>query len=68
MNKFMLLFFLILILFLFIISQFFYIKEGFTSNINKYTRPKMRQIRIKAETFISSANSSINRAIRKIGI
>lgn len=68
MNKFMLLFFLVLFLFIFIFSQIFYIKENFTSNINQYTRPKIRQIRLNTESFISSANGRINRAIRKIGL
>jgi hypothetical protein len=63
-----LLFLAFLFLVLVTISQMFYTKEGFTRNINKYTRPKMREIRLNTETFISSANGQINRVIRKIGI
>ena len=63
---------LIVLAFLFLVlvtvSQMFYTKEGFTRRINQYTRPKMREIRLNTETFISSANGKINRAMRKIGL
>jgi len=52
----------------FLISQFLFVKEGFTETINQNIRPKIRQLRINKENFAISANSHINRAARKLGL
>ena len=52
----------------FIISQFLFIREGFTQTINKNIRPKIRQLRINKENFAISANGHVNRVIRKLGL
>ena len=36
-----------------IVSQFLFIKEGFNSHVNAYIRPKIRQLRLNKETFIT---------------
>lgn len=64
MIKYLLLLFLIYV----IASQFFFIKEGFTAQLNSYARPKIRQLRLKKETFMAKANGHIGKVIRKIGI
>ena len=52
----------------FLISQFLFVKEGFTETINQNIRPKIRQLRINKENFAISANGHVNRVIRKLGL
>jgi hypothetical protein len=51
-----------------IVSQFLFIKEGFNSHVNAYIRPKIRQLRLNKETFITKVNRRIVDTARKIGI
>ena len=59
---------IITLLIWFLFSQFFFIREGFTETINQNIRPKIRQLRINKETFATSTNGHVNRAIRKLGL